>query len=240
MSNPGFSDASPFRQLDPERMRRYERLKELDEIGPLYAGLYKEAAELLEFCDELWAIIYVSHCGRDVLNRLPEIDVGKITSNEAEETAALRTLIETWLADGLSVERLNTEDLQISVSAELIRALSAFMKERKTGEFTNRMKSEIIAAKRVVIPDADDSMTLRGAQIHKTRKWFMRYTHVPAKYRETPPREEVEQHFRLFEELLDDYLDAFSIRHAAVQSLLFSANRRGQSEGDKDVEEVKQ
>jgi hypothetical protein len=197
-------------------------------MGPLFAGLYKGAATLLDSCEEQWALCYICHCAREILNRIPEMEVGDLDRNQSEEGEALDRLVELWDRNGLRFDG-DAESRELTpIPSEIFAALADFIENRKAGTLSNDMKSEILAARHDgdMMPDPSGALSPRAKEIKKARKWFQRYAHATSRPRQIPPQAKTLQHFELLEAILDERMDAYWARRDRLRAVLDAANER--------------
>ncbi len=212
--------------MDAAREERYRRLAGLDENGSLFAGMYAVAVKLLDNCDQKWALIYVGHCGREILNRLPDIMVGKFESQKGQEDRAIKALLSEW--DGPSPwPALSDEDPEfVQVRKAVMNAIGRFVDARRAGSLTNRQKSEVLATRGTVACGTQGGLSVRGQEIHAARDWFFSFTHIDLLPERLPDEEVVRAHFAVLEEILDEHLNAFFPQRGALQEVLANANKR--------------
>jgi len=212
--------------MDAAQEDRRRKLSQLDEIGPLYAGMYEVAVRLLDHCDQKWALVYVGHCGREILNRLPEIMIGKIESKHAQEDKAIKKLLDEWDGPRPWTELTDDDPELVQVHKGVMNAIGKYVDAREAGGLNDRQKSEVLAARGAFGVGQQDDLSIRGQEIHETRKWFMSFTHIDRLPERLPDEDVVRGHFAVFEEILDEYLNAFFRQRNAIADLLATANQR--------------
>ncbi len=212
--------------MDAAREERYRRLVGLEEIGPLFAGMYAVAVRLLDSCDQKWALIYIGHCGREMLNRLPEIMVGKLESRRGQEDKAISLLFSEWESPSPWADLSDEDPEFVPVRKGVMNAIGRFVDARREGSLTNRQKSEILATRGTVDTDPPDGLSAKGKEIHAARDWFLSFAHIDRMPERLPDEEEVRKYFAILEEILDEHVDAFFPQREALRDFLAKANQR--------------
>lgn len=214
----------------PQRVDLMLAIKRRHEV---LGGLYHHAiqvlgVEVLSMSD----FVVVSHCLRELCNRLPDAmdDVEDLprrsdTRSRADRLVAAWAVVEVGVSEQLTSLRnkVGSEfaDAQyVPLPIKVVEAVRAYCDEhRRAGP----IKHVRFAA--LVIGSATIDETHLG-EFKDSNEFFVRYAHASAKPRELPPREEILRNLSVIEQAISDRLTAFFKVAEELDGILESANRR--------------
>lgn len=211
--------------LDVGQQSRQTKLAGMGSTGPVLASLYGRAAELLPTCDDLADLALLSHCMRELLNRLPDLVGDRIEGYRTQREEAMNALTEAWEVAGLGMQPPEAGSPgQLPVPSPVFAGAQDVVRHHNAGRGANRRKCEVLAADGAEPGSGGRTLSPAARAISDTRDYFWRYTHIDSSPRPAPDPSEVRQHFSRVETILDRHLKAFWSGHDAIRALLAQTN----------------
>lgn len=205
-----------------EALRRADRLRELGRNGPTIADLYLRAAGTVQDCTNEAAMAIVSHCVREILNRLPDALGFTFENHREKQKAALTDLSVVWVEvpDDGDEEDSNT----VEVSREAALRTNDLVRHHRLGEGENNKRSQALIAASIGPSDGVVQSHPAVLTVTRVRNFFGDHVHIDSGPRKVPPIDETLSNFSLVERILDGCLRDFWRGHEEVRDVLTRAN----------------
>jgi hypothetical protein len=222
--------------LTPEQEGRRAAI---DTRSPTLAGLYARAVLLEKSCDDPADMLLLSHCVREILNRLPDVLGGSFVSFQTERDAAIRSLSEAWDAESLLIDNAILElgldegsRLAVSIPRTVFEYVHRIVQAEAAGRGSSRSRARFLAS----YPDTSDipsrEKDIAADLIFGARDFFVRRAHAGETERVPPPTSVVAERMRLVERTIDSCFKPFWQLHDDVKEIVALANRKSTALGE--------
>jgi len=195
------------------------------------AELYEAAIDLLGDPGSPGRMFLLSHCMREIGNRLPNI-LNPELPDSSGQSEAVKHLAEAWRAAGLGVQIVGAEEStqapDVSVPRVVAAAIEIVVAEFELGQRANYAKGSFLV-QGVVPPDIAGAARNPDPSVQAflgSRRFFMRHTHAGDEDRQPPREEEIQDRVSHFEQVLDARLGDWWAVQADVRDLVKMANER--------------
>lgn len=214
--------------------RQKEMVQTLHKFAPELAKLYYAAVRLLADRQNPARVYLVSHCVREIANRLPDhlLDV-PIKRTRVEYRDHLDRIAPRWEelpppSSDLPLPKIEAR-LLVPIPLDLFRMIGALVMDHVAGASSHRERAE------QAFSSLDEGMLAEKAHLgsltdrwREIVEWFIARAHV-GNPNEVPPSVEVrecERRFRLFENLVYSSLHPFFIPVERLDEILEDANQQ--------------
>ena len=202
------------------------------------------AASLGELYEGALAMLYidtfpgrtrlVSHCVREIRNRLPDIIVGTVTKkSKFNLNNQLEDLMKDWLKAGFSYKKTDgafataqeTSTFDITMPQPLVDKTTLFFKEYVETKETNKEAAlRLFAGCSPCHTDEIDSLRPQAIQWFEVTEWFMKLAHDGGKQDQEIDIQEFRKKFELFEVSLGALLRGFFKTKGSLDEILEETN----------------
>lgn len=195
------------------------------------AELYEAAIDMLSDPGSPARMFLLSHCMREIGNRLPNI-LNPELPNSSQQNLAVEQLAKAWRAADVGIQIVGAEEStqapDVSVPRVVAVAIETVVAEYEVGQRANYAKGSFLV-QGVVSPDPAGPTRNRDPSVQAflgSRSFFMGHTHAGNKDRPPPREEEIQDRVRHFEDVLDARLGDWWAVQADVRDLVMRANER--------------
>lgn len=209
--------------LSPEQQTVFNWLNDKLRL-PVFAEVYKGALYLLDQKPPGY-ITFVSHAGRDLMNRLVRVVRG-LDSRQVQYVNRLDELQEDW-EDEWGLEKENKIDGAESgqlIPYKIFEKMRALIDEHKAGRLTASEADSLFFS---TFLGYDDSVRIGKDFFEEwkiAREWFLKHTHLRKGKFEMDASSEVEKHFQMLDNLLYDAATSEFGRVRIINESLEEAN----------------
>lgn len=212
--------------LNLDQIERADRLRHLKRNGPTIAELYLDAASRVDTCVTEAKMAVLSHCVREILNRLPGVlgyvfdDYRQQQKNDIERLVAAAENRKSLSSDA---DEHSDEDLE-RASRDVDDSVAAVVTSFRLGSGENRRRSRALVSG----PAADERVVEPSEAaveaVNRVRKFFTDEAHIGEEPGDVPALVDIRRHFALVESTLDQGLAQFWRGHQAMREILARAN----------------
>ena len=191
---------------------------------PMFAEAYKGALYLLDQKPPGY-ITFVSHAGRDLMNRLVRVE-RDLESKQVQYVNRLDELQEVW-ENEWGAEDINTVDSAEDghlISSELYEKIRALIDDHKAGRLRVSEADSLFFS---TFLGYDDSVRIGKNFFEEwkmAREWFFKQTHLRKGEFEVDASSEVERHFQMLDNLLYEAATSEFGRMRIIDESLEEAN----------------
>lgn len=234
---PGSNPEKNILTVEPEywTSKRKEIYSWLDKNSASSAEMYKSAVRLMFEIQISGKIRLVSHCVREICNRLVNVKVG--ATSRFDYSKRISQLSTLWKKKGFSIDgilsassinsqaNLPSSSPGITIPSELFFEITNIIKEHEetSSKINERVESFFIAC----VPENElysDSLRPLVSLWKKNKDWFERNVHDNGKVDAQYNMEELYQQFELFEQVLSTVSQRFYSTTDEIDAILQEAN----------------
>lgn len=208
---------------EQQRQKIHKWLKD-DLNQPIYAEAYYGAAKMMDSCPPGY-ITFVSHAGRDLMNRLAQ-DENNISGERVQYPDLVDRVQEVWQASWNTTPAV-TENPETSFHAIpflVCDKIKELLREHSEGRRRSESASEMFFATYL---DYKDREKIPGNLQHdwkEAKKWFNKHAHLREKPFNEETTRQLRHHFRILEALFHTAASSHIERIGKLDEILEDTN----------------